>query len=371
MQEDISCLENVWVWRDDTECLVCAPKQDADLLREFWSGQSKPTRSLRSNHYDRNLFRSINNFHKLQDRLIQNHPLTLFTDFTANRQVQTIGLYKIKQITLNYIADKHLDKMLIGAVIKFDTCLSLCCFDKLLLCCIRYFHDFQCIRQYDDVGDNAYKYLDSSSKDWEEKVLAAKAGLSCMRSTIARVYSSLILCMGLDESLHHSSYGKRKTSKSQIDNQFYEAMYDYLLFGVWITFSRLHWEQIKSSIGTLFKAPFTICLDKTPTPIDFKHSVSVDFARIGRDSKGLIISASKHKHTRSKVMQVILPEVSSMSPIPDQMEDELSLEELIQLTENVGIIGSNLALFDPLTLEPLPERLRLSSTSFSRSNTNS
>ena len=171
--------------------------------------------------------------------------------------------------------------------------------------------------------------------------------------------------MELDGSLHHSNHGKRKTSKSQIDNQFYEAMYDYLLFGVWITFSRQHWEEIKSSIGALFKAPFTTCLDRTPAPSHHGQTASVDFARVGRESKGLTLSVSKHKYTRSKAMQVIL---SQAAPDPETTGEESELEELVRLTENVGIIGSNLALFDPLSLEPLPERLRLSTASFARSS---
>lgn len=371
MEGGTSCSENVWVWRDDTDTLVCVPKQDADLLREFWSGQSKPSKAFRSTHYDRTIFRSINNFNKLQEKMQQNQPFPLYRDVGAKGQVQSVGLQNIKHITLQYISEKHLDRMLAGAVIKFDTCLSLCCFDKLLLSCIRYFHDFLRTHQYDDVGDNAYKYLDSSSKDWEEKVLEAEADLSRMRSTIAHLYSSLLLCMELDESLHHSNHGRRRSSKSQIDNQFYEALYDYLLFGVWVTFNRQNWELIKSSLGSMFRSPFTVCLDNTPAPVDFKHKTSVDFTRVGRDSKDLILSVSKYKYTRSKVMQVILPQVATPSSSKDSPQTgvEPTLTELIQLTENVGILGSDLSHLDPISLEPLPERLRHSSTSFSRGNT--
>ena len=362
MEEVSASPENVWVWREDTESLVCVAKQDADLLREYWSGQCVSARPLRSNHYDRTLFRSINNFNKLQEKLLQNPPLPLYRGAVGDKsQVSTVGLSNIKQVAVEYISEKHLASMLMGAVVKFDTCLSLCCFDKLLLCCIRYFHNSLRLRQYSDVGDNAYKYLDSSSKDWEERVLTTEADLHRMSSAIARVYSSLLLCVELDGSLHHSNHGKRKTSKSQIDNQFYEAVYDYLLFGVWVTFSRQHWEEIKSSIGALFKAPFTVCLERRPDPSHHGQPASVGFARVGREFKSLSLSVSKHKYTRSILSK-------SVSPAETATGTESELEDLVRLTDNVGIIGSNLALFDPISLEPIPDRLRLSTASFARSS---
>ena len=373
LEEDFSP-DNVWVWRDDTDTLVCVPKQDADLLRDYWAGHSKSDRAIRSNH-DKALLKSIYNFTKLNEKTQHhNSPFAFHFDLSINPKESKIGLNHVKRAALNLIAEKHLRKMLVGAVMKFDTCLTFESFDKLLLCSIRYFHDFLRLSQFCDVGDNAYKYLDSSSKEWEKKISQTKTDFSRMKASLARIYSSLLLCLGLDESMHHSNHGKQRTSKSQIDNQFFEALYDYLLFGVWVTFGRKHWEQIKSCIGVLFKAPFVVCLDKTPPPLDNEGKVSIDFARIGRESKDLILSVTKHKYTRSKVLQVVLP--VSVSSQDSQSKSaplgaEPGLEELRQLTENAGIMGADLALYDPMSLELLPESVRLSNASFARSKLSS
>lgn len=80
----------------------------------------------------------------------------------------------------------------------------------------------------------------------------AKYSLSIAINRLAQSYSMLILAIGLDDQ-HHSMRGRLKASRSKLDLELFEAIYEFAFYVTWVTFYKAHWELIREELGRIFR----------------------------------------------------------------------------------------------------------------------
>uniref|UniRef100_A0A8C8R8F2 Protein phosphatase 1 regulatory subunit 36 n=1 Tax=Pelusios castaneus TaxID=367368 RepID=A0A8C8R8F2_9SAUR len=83
-----------------------------------------------------------------------------------------------------------------------------------------------------------------------EETLAKLAG---SKKHLAKMYCILILGLGMAEQ-HHMACGKRKTSSTQKDQEFFECFYYFCTYVAWVVFRRKHFHEIQEEVGRLLRS---------------------------------------------------------------------------------------------------------------------
>uniref|UniRef100_A0A8B9Q5W2 Protein phosphatase 1 regulatory subunit 36 n=1 Tax=Apteryx owenii TaxID=8824 RepID=A0A8B9Q5W2_APTOW len=184
------------------------------------------------------------------------------------------------------------------------------------------------------------------------------AKLEVARIHLAKLYCNLILGEGMAEH-HHMSCGKRKTSSSQKDRDFFESFYSYCSYVAWLAFRQKHFRVIQEEIGRLLRSDIF-----NPT---LREKKDVDFCIcfLSRNGCAKRPSINTVAQQRSPVLSTLLPLPKDSAqhlfqkqfyrrgktPQPCKSKDLPDFSELF--TTKVGIIGAHRSELNPITLMPM------------------
>ncbi|XP_009673874.1 protein phosphatase 1 regulatory subunit 36 isoform X1 [Struthio camelus] len=206
-----------------------------------------------------------------------------------------------------------------------------------------------------------------SEKKEKEYVLAK---LEVARIHLAKVYCDLILGEGMAEH-HHMSCGKRKTSSSQKDRDFFESFYNYCNYVAWLVFRRKHFRVIQEEISRLLRSDIF-------NPILRKKN-HADLQKAGHqtaDAKKARFPCHRNgcakRPSINTVAQQRSPMLSTLLPLPKDSAQHLfqkqfyrqgktpqpcknkDLPEFSELfTTKVGIIGAHCSELNPMMVMPM------------------
>jgi len=189
-----------------------------------------------------------------------------------------------------------------------------------------------------------------------------------------------ILIMGLDtEKQHHMTCGKSRKSYTKKDKEFFENLYTYCSFIVWITFKRTHFELIQEELGRLFRSstfnPHGVTFD------DHEFKLACQLTKL--EIKEITMAPSSVRKNRRPAIQSILNQRSPVlvSLFPNSKEsgswlldrrtalplsnkkkgDDAGRKREMRKTNmkelHVGIIGEFMRGFNPYNLAPFGDEI--------------
>uniref|UniRef100_A0A8C3I7U3 Protein phosphatase 1 regulatory subunit 36 n=1 Tax=Chrysemys picta bellii TaxID=8478 RepID=A0A8C3I7U3_CHRPI len=177
------------------------------------------------------------------------------------------------------------------------------------------------------------------------------AKLTGTKKHLAKVYCILILGLGMAEQ-HHMACGKRKTSSSQKDREFFECFYNFCTYVAWVVFRRKHFQEIQEEVGRLLRS------DIFNPALREKNSPNLVYAR--RPAIKSVVGQ------RSPVLSTLLPLPKDNAQylfqthylhrgrtLPTCSSKDLPDYSTVELTPKVGIIGALRSKFNPHTLMPI------------------
>nr|XP_025045912.1 protein phosphatase 1 regulatory subunit 36 [Pelodiscus sinensis] len=186
------------------------------------------------------------------------------------------------------------------------------------------------------------------------------AKLEGTKKHLAKVYCILILGLGMAEH-HHMACGKRKTSSTQKDREFFECFYNFCTYVAWVVFRRKNFQEIQEEVGRLLRSDiFNPALREKSSSMqktDFSADQSI-YAR--RPAIKSVVGQ------RSPVLSTLLPLPKDNAQylfqnhylhrgrtLPIRSHDDLPDYSTVDLLPKVGIIGALRSKFNPHTLMPI------------------
>ncbi|TFK16035.1 forkhead box protein N3 [Platysternon megacephalum] len=200
-----------------------------------------------------------------------------------------------------------------------------------------------------------------------EETLAKLAGT---KKHLAKVYCILILGLGMAEQ-HHMACGKRKTSSTQKDREFFECFYNFCTYVAWVVFRRKHFQEIQEEVGRLLRS------DIFNPALREKNSPNLQKTNVSADQRKVIFPYHRSVYARRPAIKSVVgqrsPVLSTLLPLPKDNAQYLfqnhylhrgrtrptcSSKDLpdystVELTPKVGIIGALRSKFNPHTLMPI------------------
>ncbi|XP_062433857.1 protein phosphatase 1 regulatory subunit 36 [Rhea pennata] len=196
------------------------------------------------------------------------------------------------------------------------------------------------------------------------------AKLEVARIHLAKLYCNLILGEGMAEH-YHMSCGKRKTSSSQKDRDFFESFYSYCCYVAWLAFRRKHFRVIQEEICRLLRSDIF-----NPT---LREKKDVDLQKAGdqtADAKKVRFPCHRNGCAKRPSINIVAqqrsPVLSTLLPLPKDSAQHLfqkqfyhrgktpqpckskDLPEFSELfTTKVGIIGAPRSELNPIMLMPI------------------
>ncbi|XP_042714179.2 protein phosphatase 1 regulatory subunit 36 isoform X3 [Chrysemys picta bellii] len=196
------------------------------------------------------------------------------------------------------------------------------------------------------------------------------AKLTGTKKHLAKVYCILILGLGMAEQ-HHMACGKRKTSSSQKDREFFECFYNFCTYVAWVVFRRKHFQEIQEEVGRLLRS------DIFNPALREKNSPNLQKTDVSADQRKVIFPYHRSVYARRPAIKSVVgqrsPVLSTLLPLPKDNAQYLfqthylhrgrtlptcSSKDLpdystVELTRKVGIIGALRSKFNPHTLMPI------------------
>ncbi|XP_074813290.1 protein phosphatase 1 regulatory subunit 36 isoform X3 [Natator depressus] len=200
-----------------------------------------------------------------------------------------------------------------------------------------------------------------------EETLAKLAGT---KKHLAKVYCILILGLGMAEQ-HHMACGKRKTSSTQKDREFFECFYNFCTYVAWVVFRRKYFQEIQEEVGRLLRS------DIFNPALREKNSPDLQKTDVSADQRKVIFPYHRSIYARRPAIKSVVgqrsPVLSTLLPLPKDNAEYLfqnhylhrgrtlptsSSKNLpdystVELTPKVGIIGALRSKFNPHTLMPI------------------
>ncbi|XP_065920961.1 protein phosphatase 1 regulatory subunit 36-like [Dysidea avara] len=163
---------------------------------------------------------------------------------------QLVSLDDVKSVAVGMIADKVVRKMSQQSIQLFDTCYRSEQVDTYLWDTIVYFSRYLVVRELE--MDKNLTMPGDLGRKVRESLKKAKRSQSVAINKLAQSYSVLILAIGLDDQ-HHSMKGRLQASRSKLDLELFEAIYEFVFYVTWITLHKRHWELIHDELGRIFR----------------------------------------------------------------------------------------------------------------------
>ncbi|XP_037757025.1 protein phosphatase 1 regulatory subunit 36 isoform X4 [Chelonia mydas] len=200
-----------------------------------------------------------------------------------------------------------------------------------------------------------------------EETLAKLAGT---KKHLAKVYCILILGLGMAEQ-HHMACGKRKTSSTQKDREFFECFYNFCTYVAWVVFRRKYFQEIQEEVGRLLRS------DIFNPALREKNSPDLQKTDVSANQRKVIFPYHRSIYARRPAIKSVVgqrsPVLSTLLPLPKDNAEYLfqnhylhrgrtlptsSSKNLpdystVELTPKVGIIGALRSKFNPHTLMPI------------------
>ncbi|XP_043373741.1 protein phosphatase 1 regulatory subunit 36 isoform X4 [Dermochelys coriacea] len=200
-----------------------------------------------------------------------------------------------------------------------------------------------------------------------EETLAKLAGT---KKHLAKVYCILILGLGMAEK-HHMACGKRKTSSTQKDREFFECFYNFCTYVAWVVFRQKYFQEIQEEVGRLLRS------DIFNPALREKNSPDLQKTDVSADQRKVIFPYHRSVYARRPAIKSVIgqrsPVLSTLLPLPKDNAEYLfqshylhrgrtlptsSSKDLpdfstVELTPKVGIIGALRSKFNPHTLMPI------------------
>ncbi|XP_073205980.1 protein phosphatase 1 regulatory subunit 36 isoform X3 [Lepidochelys kempii] len=200
-----------------------------------------------------------------------------------------------------------------------------------------------------------------------EETLAKLAGT---KKHLAKVYCLLILGLGRPAQ-HHMACGKRKTSSTQKDREFFECFYNFCTYVAWVVFRRKYFQEIQEEVGRLLRS------DIFNPALREKNSPDLQKTDVSADQRKVIFPYHRSIYARRPAIKSVVgqrsPVLSTLLPLPKDNAEYLfqnhylhrgrtlptsSSKNLpdystVELTPKVGIIGALRSKFNPHTLMPI------------------
>ncbi|XP_025053702.1 protein phosphatase 1 regulatory subunit 36 [Alligator sinensis] len=203
-------------------------------------------------------------------------------------------------------------------------------------------------------------------KDMEEALVK----LSIAKTQLAKIYCILILGLGMADQ-HHMACGKRKTSSSQKDREFFECFYNFCTYVAWVAFRRKHFQEIQEEIGRLLRSDvFNPALKEKRYPgVQWSTEASADQRKV-------LFPYDRSLYARRPAIMSVVgqrsPVLSTLLPLPrdsaqylfqnhylhrgrtapaSKSKDHMDVTAVV-FTPKVGIIGALRSKFNRHTLMP-------------------
>ena len=241
---DPSSMAKRWIWRDETNSLEQISSGIQQHSDKTTFTKTKERRKGATAKGIPKMVQHAKMVTQLTSSLKATSPKPLRTK-TPSTDLRKVTLDDVKKVSLELLLDvceltDGFEEISRGE--QFDELL-----EKLLL----YFDAF-----FDRVALDLKREKDVTSElsATEKKAyLNVEQRLDEAQKLLAKRYC--ILIMGLDtEGQHHMICGKRRKSHTKKDKDFYENLYSYCSFVVWITFKRTYFEHIQEEMGRLFRS---------------------------------------------------------------------------------------------------------------------
>ncbi|XP_075782527.1 protein phosphatase 1 regulatory subunit 36 isoform X4 [Pelodiscus sinensis] len=195
------------------------------------------------------------------------------------------------------------------------------------------------------------------------------AKLEGTKKHLAKVYCILILGLGMAEH-HHMACGKRKTSSTQKDREFFECFYNFCTYVAWVVFRRKNFQEIQEEVGRLLRSDIF-------NPALREKSSSMQKTDVSADQRKVIFPYHRSIYARRPAIKSVVgqrsPVLSTLLPLPKdnaqylfqnhylhrgrtlpiRSHDDLPDYSTVDLIPKVGIIGALRSKFNPHTLMPI------------------
>jgi len=356
---DTSTMHKKWVWKEDLNSLEQVSTGNQSTLDKQFLAFAKGKKTNKANAKKMSLSNQRKKMEQKADRNLALSPKPSLKVHTNEKRAVT--LKDIKSVAFDLLSESG---ELPGS---FQESLRNNQFDGFIAVTLYYFDMFlQKIAL-----DNKPKTMATEPSSSEKKAaLTAMRKMELAQNILAERYSSLIL--GLEsKDTHHMGCGSNRKSFTKKDRIFYETLYSYCCFIIWITFRRCDLEIIQKEMGRLFRSnsfnPYSQPINKN----DFQLASELTTKDI-HDIKLASPSLRKNKrpaistiiNQRSPVMVSLLPTpkdsgawlLNRRQQIPKVIRAEKEEEEIIMNIQpsnvNVGIIGEIISGFNPFTLAP-------------------
>lgn len=241
-------------------------------------------------------------------------------------------------------------------------------FDNLLEKLLIYFDVF-----FDKVAlDEKTNEMDTELSSLEKKAYSAiTTRIEGSQRSLAEQYCILIL--GLDtEKQHHMACGKLRKSYTKKDKDFFENLYTYFSFVVWVAFRRNYFECIQEELGRMFRSP---AFNPNAIPVD-DHEFKLAYELTKLKIKEITLVPSPIRKNRRPPIHSILNQRSPVlvALFPNSKEsgswlldrrhsllhgkkkqivkEEQQPDSMESVILHVGIIGEMIAGFNQHTLQP-------------------
>jgi len=193
---------------------------------------------------------------------------------------------------------------------------------------------------------------------------------------LSEEYCCLVLGLN-EESQHHLCRGKQRKSQTIKDRFFYENLYSFCCQVIWITFRRTDIDLIQKELGRLFRSDTFSPHGRQQNTNDFR--LASELKNEEMSSIKLAPSSARTNrrpaiqsiiNQRSPVLVALLPNSKDASawlldrrkaiPLVNSSKPEEQKEDCVENENgneinNVGIIGEQMAGFNPFTLAPFGE----------------
>ncbi|XP_044868740.1 protein phosphatase 1 regulatory subunit 36 isoform X1 [Mauremys mutica] len=364
MQPMIKIAPGVWYWKEDTKTLEFASSiPAADAKEKLKKGKTIHFQEMGSKTLDRStpsMFRDLfgarfpekrmNIQEEKSPRLSkrgQNECITLDdVKYVALFLVQEDESYHIPSFTA-VMRSKQLDEFLMALLFYLSYYLEKIALEK-----------------------KPKSFMVNPSVLDQKELEETLAKLAGTKKHLAKVYCILILGLGRAEQ-HHMACGKRKTSSTQKDREFFECFYNFCTYVSWVVFRRKHFQEIQEEVGRLLRS------DIFNPALREKNSPNLQKTDVSADQRKVIFPYHRSVYARRPAIKSVVgqrsPVLSTLLPLPKDNAQYLfqnhylhrgrtlptcSSKDLpdysaVELTPKVGIIGALRSKFNPHTLMPI------------------
>ncbi|XP_074852463.1 protein phosphatase 1 regulatory subunit 36 isoform X2 [Carettochelys insculpta] len=354
----------VWYWKDDTNTLEFASSIPApDAKEKLKKGKTIHFQEMGSKTLDRatsSTFRELigGKFHEKRISIREEKSPRLL----KREQNKCVTLDDVKYAALFLVQEDESCH-----IPSFTTILRSKQLDEFLMALLFYLsHYLEKIALEKEPRSCMINPSALDQKELEE-TLAKLAGA---KKHLAKVYCILILGLGMAEQ-HHMACGKRKTSSTQKDREFFECFYNFCTYVAWVVFRRKHFQEIQEEVGRLLRS------DMFNPALREKKSTNLEKTDVSADQRKVIFPYHRSVYDRRPAIKSVVglrsPVLSTLLPLPKDKAQYLFQKHYlpqgrtipashskdlpdysdVQLTPKVGIIGALRSKFNPHTLMPI------------------